>query len=77
MYGLSFFLPKILVSAGASTLATGWWSTLTFTAGALALLWASRQRGHRVLPLLFLGAALGMAGILLLMELLEELIAIW
>jgi ACS family tartrate transporter-like MFS transporter len=61
IYGLSFFLPKILVSAGASTLATGWWSTLTFTAGALALLWASLQRGHRALPLLFLAAASGFA----------------
>jgi ACS family tartrate transporter-like MFS transporter len=61
IYGLSFFLPKILVSAGASTLATGWWSALTFTAGAGALLWASMQRGHRALPLLFLAAASGFA----------------
>jgi ACS family tartrate transporter-like MFS transporter len=61
IYGLSFFLPKILVSAGASTLATGWWSALTFTAGAMALLWASLQRGHRALPLLFLAAASGFA----------------
>ncbi len=56
-YGLSFFLPKVLVSAGASTLATGWWSALAFGAGALALFWASLQRGHRTLPLLFLAAA--------------------
>ncbi len=61
IYGLSFFLPKILVSAGASTLATGWWSTLTFGFGALALLWASLQRSHRALPLLFLAAAAGFA----------------
>jgi ACS family tartrate transporter-like MFS transporter len=61
MYGLSFFLPKVLVSAGASTLATGWWSALAFGAGALALLWASLQRGHRALPLLFLAAASGFA----------------
>jgi MFS transporter, ACS family, tartrate transporter len=61
IYGLSFFLPKILVSAGASTLATGWWSALTFTTGAMALLWASLQRGHRALPLLFLAAASGFA----------------
>jgi ACS family tartrate transporter-like MFS transporter len=59
MYGLSFFLPKVLVSAGASTLATGWWSALAFGAGALALFWASMQRGHRALPLLFLAAASG------------------
>ena len=61
MYGLSFFLPKVLVSAGASTLATGWWSALAFGAGALALLWASLQRGHRALPVLFLAAATGFA----------------
>jgi MFS transporter, ACS family, tartrate transporter len=61
MYGLSFFLPKVLVSAGASTLATGWWSALAFGAGALALLWAGQQRGHRALPVLFLAAASGFA----------------
>ncbi len=61
MYGLSFFLPKVLVSAGASTLATGWWSALAFGTGALALLWASLQRGHRALPLLFLAASSGFA----------------
>jgi MFS transporter, ACS family, tartrate transporter len=62
MYGLSFFLPKVLVAVGASTLATGWWSALTFGFGALALLWASLQRGHRSLPLLFLVAAAGFTG---------------
>jgi MFS transporter, ACS family, tartrate transporter len=61
IYGLSFFLPKILVAAGASTLATGWWSALTFGFGALALLWASLQSGHRALPLLILAAAAGFA----------------
>jgi MFS transporter, ACS family, tartrate transporter len=61
MYGLSFFLPKVLVSAGASTLATGWWSALAFGTGALALLWARLQRGHRALPLLFLAASSGFA----------------
>jgi ACS family tartrate transporter-like MFS transporter len=59
IYGLSFFLPKILVAAGASTLATGWWGTLTFAAGAAALLWASRQGGFRALPYLFLLGAAG------------------
>jgi MFS transporter, ACS family, tartrate transporter len=63
MYGLSFFLPKVLVFAGASTLAAGWWSALTFGAGALALLWASRQPGHRALPLLFLAAGAGFAAV--------------
>jgi len=61
IYGLSFFLPKILVARGASTVSTGWWATLTFGVGAAAMYWASRQRGFRVLPLLFLVAAAGFA----------------
>jgi len=61
IYGLSFFLPKILVARGASPVSTGWWATLTFGVGAGAMYWASRQRGFRVLPLLFLVAAAGFA----------------
>jgi ACS family tartrate transporter-like MFS transporter len=61
IYGLSFWLPKILVAAGASALATGWWAAVTFGAGAIAMYWASRQRGFRALPLLFLVAAAGFA----------------
>jgi ACS family tartrate transporter-like MFS transporter len=60
-YGLSFFLPKILVARGASALSTGWWATLTFTAGAIAMYWASHRRGHRVLPVLFFAAGAGFA----------------
>jgi MFS transporter, ACS family, tartrate transporter len=61
IYGLSFFLPKILVARGASTVSTGWWATLTFGVGAAAMYWASRQRGFRVLPFLFLVAGAGFA----------------
>lgn len=61
IYGLSFFLPKILVSRGASPVSTGWWATLTFGVGAVAMYWASRQRGFRMLPLLFVVAAAGFA----------------
>ncbi|HKF47295.1 MAG TPA: MFS transporter [Terracidiphilus sp.] len=61
IYGLSFWLPKILVARGATTLATGWWATLTFAAGAVALMWASRQRNMRPLPLLFFAAGAGFA----------------
>jgi ACS family tartrate transporter-like MFS transporter len=66
IYGLSFWLPKILVFRGASPLSTGWWATLTFFAGGLAMVWASRQRGFRPLPLLFLiaGAGFALAGLL-------------
>lgn len=62
IYGLSFWLPKVLVARGASPLATGWWATLTFGAGACAMVWASRQPTPRALPLLFVAAALGFAG---------------
>jgi len=58
-YGLTFWLPKILTSVGASNVSTGWWGTMTFGLGALAMLWASRQRGFRALPLLTLLAAVG------------------
>ena len=58
-YGLTFWLPKILTGHGASDIATGWWGTATFGLGALAMLWASRRRGFRTLPFLFLSAACG------------------
>ncbi len=58
-YGLTFWLPKILTAHGASNLSTGWWATTTFGFGMLAMLWASRRRGFRALPFLFLAAAAG------------------
>jgi ACS family tartrate transporter-like MFS transporter len=58
-YGLTFWLPRILTSHGASTIATGWWGTATFGFGALAMLWASRRQGFRTLPWLFLVGAAG------------------
>lgn len=58
-YGLTFWLPKILTAHGASTVATGWWGTMTFGFGALAMFWASRRRGFRTLPWLFLIGATG------------------
>jgi len=61
IYGLSFWLPKILVTRGASTIATGWWATLTFAFGAVALWWASRQHSMKSLPVLFLAAGAGFA----------------
>ena len=58
-YGLTFWLPKILTAHGASTAATGWWGTMTFGFGALAMFWASRRRTFRTLPWLFLVGASG------------------
>lgn len=64
-YGLIFFLPKILTARGASTIAAGWWATLTFGIGALAMYFASRTRGFHTLPLLIGLAALGFAAVAL------------
>jgi ACS family tartrate transporter-like MFS transporter len=61
-YGLTFWLPRILTTVGASNLSTGWWATLTFGCGALAMLWASRRRGFRALPWLFLASSAGFIG---------------
>lgn len=58
-YGLTFWLPRILTAVGASNLSTGWWGTTTFGFGALAMLWASRRRGYRALPYLFLASTAG------------------
>ncbi len=58
-YGLTFWLPRILTTVGASNLSAGWWATVTFGFGALAMLWASRRRGFRALPYLFLASSLG------------------
>ena len=65
-YGLIFFLPKILTGRGASTLAAGWWATLTFGVGAVAMYYASRTRGFRTLPLLIALAGLGFASVALI-----------
>jgi MFS transporter, ACS family, tartrate transporter len=58
-YGLTFWLPKILTTVGASHLSTGWWGATTFGFGMLAMLWASRRRSFRALPYLFLAATAG------------------
>ncbi len=59
LYGLSFWLPKLLVSAGSSTLATGWWTAVPYLAGAVTMLLVSRQRGAYWLPAMFLFSGMG------------------
>lgn len=58
-YGLTFWLPRILSFHGASNVSTGWWASVTFGFGAIAMLWASRRRGFRALPYLFFASTLG------------------
>jgi ACS family tartrate transporter-like MFS transporter len=60
-YGLTFWLPKILSAHGASNVSTGWWASVTFGFGAIAMLWASRRRGFRTLPALFFTSTMGFA----------------
>ena len=59
LYGLSFWLPKLLVSAGSSALATGWWTALPYLCAAVTMLVVSRLRGAHWLPAMFLAAAAG------------------
>jgi ACS family tartrate transporter-like MFS transporter len=61
LYGLTFWLPKILVSTGASTIATGWWAALPYGAGAIAMLQFGLRQGSTRLEMLFLIGAVGFA----------------
>lgn len=62
LYGLSFFLPKVLVSTGISATATGWWAAVPYAAAAAAMLLVSRVRPQRWLKAMFVCGALGFAG---------------
>ena len=66
LYGLSFWLPRILVSSGVTPAATGWWAALPYGAGAIAMLIVSRMRGRGSLAIVCLTGAAGftLAGIL-------------
>jgi ACS family tartrate transporter-like MFS transporter len=61
IYGLSFWLPKILVADGVSATASGWWAALPYGAGSVAMLMLSRLRGHWWVGALYLASAVGFA----------------
>lgn len=61
LYGLSFFLPKILVATGVTAQATGWWAALPYGAGAVGMIFLSRVRGRAWLAALYLCSGAGFA----------------
>ena len=65
LYGLSFWLPKILSSAGVSRTATGWWAAVPYAAAVVAMYLAGRARGGGWLRVMYLVAAAGYAGVAL------------
>ena len=65
LYGLSFWLPKILASAGVSRTATGWWAAVPYAAAVLAMYLAGRATRGAWLRVMYLVAAAGYAGVAL------------
>ena len=62
LYGLSFWLPKILAAGGVTATATGWWAALPYGAGAVAMVLVSRLRGRGWLAAMYLVSAAGFLG---------------
>lgn len=62
IYGLNFWLPKMLAAEGVATADTGWWAMLPYGAGALALVTVSRATGRWWLISLYITSAAGFAG---------------
>ena len=75
LYGLSFWLPKILAASGVSMAATGWWTAVPYACSALAMLAVSRREGGWWLAGMFAAAAGGFAGAAMLHSLAGELIS--
>lgn len=61
LYGLSFWLPKVLVATGATTTATGWWAALAYGVGAVNMVFVSRSRGKGWLNAMLITAGAGFA----------------
>ena len=59
LYGLSFWLPKILVATGTSATSTGWLAALPFGAGGVAMVFVSRLHKRGLLPAMYLLSASG------------------
>lgn len=75
LYGLSFWLPKILASAGVARTATGWWAAAPYAAASVAMFVAGRLRGRVWLPAMFVVGAAGYAGVALLPGRATELVS--
>lgn len=62
-YGLTFWLPKILVGLGTTATASGWWAVPPYAAGAAAMIIFGRLRNQWWLPGLYVVSALGFLGL--------------
>ncbi len=60
-YGLSFWLPKMLVAEGVSATASGWWAAIPYGVGSVTMLFLSRLAGRGWLAGLTLVAGIGFA----------------
>jgi MFS transporter, ACS family, tartrate transporter len=63
LYGLTFWLPKILVALGTSATASGWWAVPPYAAGAVAMITIGRLRGQWWLPGMYICGAAGFLGL--------------
>jgi ACS family tartrate transporter-like MFS transporter len=61
IYGLGFWLPKMLVAEGVSATASGWWAAIPYGLGSVAMILLSRLTGRGWLGKLILVSALGFA----------------
>jgi ACS family tartrate transporter-like MFS transporter len=61
LYGLNFWMPKMLVAGGTAATATGWWVALPYGAAAVAMMLVSRRAGRRWMAAMYLSSAAGFA----------------
>jgi ACS family tartrate transporter-like MFS transporter len=62
IYGLNFWMPKMLAAQGVAAADTGWWAMLPYGSGAVALVLVGRATGRWWLIGLYLASAAGFAG---------------
>ena len=65
-YGLTFWLPKMLVALGTTATASGWWAVPPYAAGATAMIVFGRFRNQWWLPGLYVSSAFGFLGLAVL-----------
>jgi ACS family tartrate transporter-like MFS transporter len=61
LYGLSFWLPKVLVAEGVTATASGWWAAIPYGVGTVGMVLLSRLTGRNWLGGLCLLSATGFA----------------
>jgi ACS family tartrate transporter-like MFS transporter len=61
MYGLGFWLPKMLVAEGVSATNSGWWAALPYGVGSVGMILLSRLTGRSWLGRIILVSGIGFA----------------